>query len=172
MLAAHEVFVLAHWVGDRDLAKRFDVPFLAARMPPGQTPIADETEQFEPVWVRPADALARYTAGHFFIIYPSIRTLERMTAYPDVEAVLHACAVTEAPLWHCCPRTGLRDGREARYMEHEAPFGELALVCPDGQIVHPLDWQSERVPPLLKNVQRLTAPNPYRYTQVPDALCF
>ena len=40
------------------------------------------------------------------------------------------------------------------------PFGELALVCPDGQIAHPLDWQSERAVPLLKNVQRLTAPNP------------
>ena len=40
------------------------------------------------------------------------------------------------------------------------PFGELALVCPDGQIVHPLDWQTERPMPLLRNLQRLTAPNP------------
>jgi recombination protein RecT len=40
------------------------------------------------------------------------------------------------------------------------PFGELALVCPDGQIVHPLDWQSAIPVPLLKNVLRLTAPNP------------
>ena len=45
-------------------------------------------------------------------------------------------------------------------MDHDAPFGELALVTPDGQILHPLDWQSERAVPLLKNVQRLTAPNP------------
>ena len=28
-------------------------------------------------------------------------------------------------------------------MEHEPPYGELALVCPDGQIVHTLDWQSD-----------------------------
>jgi recombination protein RecT len=45
-------------------------------------------------------------------------------------------------------------------MTHESPFGELALVCPDGHIVHPLDWQSEHPVPLLGNVQRLTAPNP------------
>jgi glyoxylase-like metal-dependent hydrolase (beta-lactamase superfamily II) len=45
-------------------------------------------------------------------------------------------------------------------MEHEQPYGELALVCPDGQIVHELEWQTERPVPLLKNVQRLTAPNP------------
>ena len=37
-------------------------------------------------------------------------------------------------------------------MEHESPFGELALVSPDGQIVHELAWQTERPVPLLKNV--------------------
>ncbi|MBK9443347.1 MAG: MBL fold metallo-hydrolase [Comamonadaceae bacterium] len=159
-LAAHDVFVLAHWIGDRDLPKRFDVPFLVARMPVGQTPVADESEQFEPVWVRPVDALARHKAGNFFLIYPTIRTLERLQVYANVDAVLQACAVSEEPLWTCCPRSGLLAGREVRYMEHEAPFGELALVCPDGQIVHPLEWQSQQVVPLLKNVLRLTAPNP------------
>ena len=159
-LAADEVFVLAHWTGDRDLPRRFDVPFLVARMPEGQTPVADETEQFEPVWVRPAEALARHKAGQFFMIFPTIRTLERLQDYASVDAVLQACAATEQPLWTSCPRAGLLAGREARYMEHELPFGELALVCPDGQILHPLDWQSEHPVALLKNVMRLTAPNP------------
>ena len=159
-LAANEVFLLAHWTGDRDLPSRFEVPFLVARMPDQQTPVADETEQFEPVWVRPVDALARHEAGEFFMIFPTIRTLERLQHYPTVDAVLAACAVTEEPLWTCCPRSGLLAGREARYMEHEPPFGELALVCPDGQMLHALDWQSEQPVPLLKNVQRLTAPNP------------
>ena len=45
-------------------------------------------------------------------------------------------------------------------MEHESEFGELAMVCPDGQILHPLEWQSDRPVPLRKNLQRLTAPNP------------
>jgi recombination protein RecT len=159
-LASKDVFVLAHWITDRDLPRRFDVPFLVARMPEGQTPVADETEQFEPVWVRPADALVRHSDGNFFIIFPTIRTLERLQAYPDVAAVLHACAATEQPLWTSCPRAGLLAGREARYMEHEHPYGELAMVCPDGQIVHALDWQSEQPVQLLKNVMRLTAPNP------------
>ena len=158
-LMANEVFVLAHWVTDRDLPRRFDVPFLVARMPEGQSPVADETEQFEPEWVRPADALARHKAGSFFIIFPTVRTLERLEAFADVDAVLRACAVNEQPLWTSCPRAGWLAGREARYMEHEAPFGELALVCPDGHIVHALDWQTEQPVALLRNVQRLTAPN-------------
>jgi recombination protein RecT len=159
-LAAEGVFVLAHWQTDRDLPRRFDVPFLAARMPEHQTPDADEHEQFEPVWVRPADALERHRAGQFFIIYPTIRTLERLQAYRSVDDVLQACAVNEAPLWHSCPRAGWLAGKEVRYMEHEAPFGELELVCPDGQLLHHLDWQTSHPVALLKNVQRLTAPNP------------
>ncbi len=159
-LAADGVFTLAHWITDRDLPRRFDVPFLVARMPEGQTPVADEAEQFEPVWVSPADALARHQAGGFFIIFPTIRTLERLQAYADVAAVLQACAATEEPLWTSCPRAGLLAGQDARYMEHDMPYGELALVCPDGQIVHSLDWQTDTPVRLLKNVMRLTAPNP------------
>lgn len=157
-LAADQVFLLAHWITDRDLPKRFDVPFLVARMPEGQEPVADESEQFEPVWVRPAQALERHRAGGFFMIFPTVRTLERLASYANVQAVLDACT-GERPLWTSCPRAGLLGGREARYMEHEPPYGELALVCPDGQIVHSLDWQSERAVPLLRHVSRLTADN-------------
>ena len=121
--------------------------------------MADESEQFEPVWVRPADALARHQAGSFFMIFPTIRTLERLAKFDSVDAVLQACA-GEQPLWTSCPRGGLLKGAEARYMEHESPYGELALVSPDGQIVHHLDWRSDEPVPLLKNVMRLTAPNP------------
>ena len=158
-LAADQVFVLAHWTTDRDLPRRFEVPFLVARMPEGQEPVADEAEQFEPVWVRPADALERHRAGQFFMIFPTIRTLERLQAFATVQALLDACA-SERPLWTSCPRAGQLAGKEARYMEHDLPFGELELVSPDGQIVHALDWQNERPVPLLKNVMRLTAANP------------
>lgn len=158
-LAADSVFMLAHWITDRDLPRRFDVPFLVARMPEGQEPVADEAEQFEPVWVRPADALARHEAGQFFMIFPTIRTLQRLATFATTQAVFDALA-HELPLWTSCPRAGTMAGKEARYMESDMPYGELALVCPDGQIVHPLDWQTERPVPLLRNVQRLTAPNP------------
>ncbi len=158
-LAAEQMFVLAHWITDRDLPRRFDVPFLVARMPGGQEPQADESEQFEPVWVRPADALARHEAGSFFMIFPTIRTLERLRRFDSVDAVLAACT-KEEPLWRSCPRAGWLGGQEARFMEQDMPYGELQLVSPDGQIVHHLDWQSEKPVQLLKNVQRLTAPNP------------
>jgi recombination protein RecT len=157
-LRADTVFTFARWITDRDLPKRFDVPFLVARMPPGQEPVADESEQFEPVWVRPSDALQRFKAGQFFIIFPTIRTLDKLQAFDSVDALLSACQ-SEHPLFVSCPRAGLLNGKETRHMEHEPPFGELALVCPHGQIVHELGWQSHSPVQLLANVQRLTAPN-------------
>ena len=159
-LAADEVYVLAHWITDRDLPRRFDVPFLVARMPEGQQAVADESEQFEPVWLSPAQALARHAADQLFMLFPTLRTLERLRSYTSVDAVLAACAHSEDPLWTSCPRAGLLQGRQVRYMEHESAYGELHLSCPDGQIVHTLDWQTSQAVPLLKNLRRLTAPNP------------
>lgn len=158
-LAADEVHLLAHWTTDADLPKRFAVAFLVARMPPGQTPVADEAEQFEPEWVRPADALARHHSGSFAMIFPTIRTLERLQTYATVDSVLAAC-IEEQPLWTSCPRGGWLNGLETRFMEHDPPFGELEMVCPDSQLVHNLTWQCEAPAPLLKNLRRLTAPNP------------
>lgn len=162
-IAADSVHLLAHWITDRDMPKRFDVPFLVARMPEGQQPVADEKEQFAPEWISPQSALDRHQAGDFLMIYPTIRTLERLAAYANVDAVLKACA-SEQPLWTSCPRAGLMQGKEKRFMEHETPFGELSLVCPDGQILHELNWQHEQPVQLLQHVMRLTAPNPSMMT--------
>ena len=162
-LAANEVFLLAHWITDRDMPKRFEVPFLVARMPEGQLPVADEKEQFAPEWVSPQEALTRHKEGQFFMIFPTVRTLERLAAYATVDDVLQACA-SGKPLWTSCPRAGLMAGKEARLMEHEAAYGELAMVSPYGQMVHELQWQHDKPVHLLKNVMRLTAGNPSMMT--------
>src|SRR6478609_8485958 len=41
-LDTDQLYTLAHWITDRDLPKRFDVPFLVARMPEGQIAVADD----------------------------------------------------------------------------------------------------------------------------------
>jgi len=138
--------------------RRFDTLFLIGRMPEGQTPVADDAEQFEPVWLRPADALARHEAGTLPMIFPTLRTLRWLAGFASVEAALAACAGNR-PHWESCPRGGLVGGRPQRFMETDLPFGELELVCPDGQMLHALDWQSERPVPLLRHLWRLTAPN-------------
>lgn len=157
-LATDCVYPLAHWITDRDLPRRFDVQFFVARMPARQTAVADGAEQFEPVWVNPSDALARHAAGDFAMIFPTVRTLERLRSFDSVDALLAACA-GERPLWSSCPRGGLKASSVVRCMEGDAAYGELRLVCPDGQVLHTLDWRSTEAVPLLKNVMRLTVAN-------------
>ncbi|MCK9516867.1 MAG: MBL fold metallo-hydrolase [Ottowia sp.] len=158
-LAVDALHPLCRWITGHSRPKRYDTLFFVAQMPGGQEPVADDAEQFEPTWVSPAQALAAHEAGRFSMMFPTIRTLEYLQRYPDAAAVLATCQ-REQPLWSCCSRGGLVGGREQRFMDHEPPYGELALTSPDGQTRHSLDWQHEAPVPLLKNVQRLTAPNP------------
>jgi len=157
------VHALAHWITDRDLPKRFDTWFFVARMPEGQQAHADGREQFEPVWVSPSDALARHERGDFNIIFPSVRTLRMLRDFRSVAQVIDDCR-TRPQVWTSCPRAGLLGDRLERFTEDETAFGELELVAPDGRIAHRLDWQHEHAVPLMRNLQRLTAPNPGRMT--------
>ncbi|MCM2342788.1 NUDIX domain-containing protein, partial [Rhodoferax sp.] len=157
-LAVDQARMLACWTTDRSVPKRFDTVFFAALMPDQQEPVADEMEQFEPVWVRPQDALAQHQAGNFFMIFPTIRTLHWLSAFEQAGQALAACTEDE-PLWNSTPRGGLVGGQPQRFMEQDLPYAELALVCPSGQLEHALDWQHERPVPLLRHLHRLTAPN-------------
>mgnify|MGYP003497265481 CR=1 FL=1 len=84
------------------------------------------------------------------VIYPTLRSWERLAAYPEAAARL--AAVQTGPLWRSMPRSGRLGGKEYRCMENEAAYGELALLCPDGQAQPVLDWQSTQVVALRKNV--------------------
>lgn len=156
----------SHWTTDRDLPKRFDVRFLVAAAPVGQHAIADESEQFEPRWVNPAQALSRHREGVFPLLFPTIRTLEQLQGFATPDAVVaHAeQEFAQNRLWRSCPRGGLLKGQDTRYTEDEAPFAELEMRHPDGQVLHALDWQHEKAVGLLSYLYRLTAPNPGRMT--------
>jgi len=158
-LSLDDTHVMCHWITDRDLPIRFDVPFLVAECPEGLQPLADEHEQFDPLWLTPLEALQKHQEGELHLVYPTIKTLERLQSLHSAHALMHATRLN-SPWFSSCARAGFLGGKVSRYMEHESPFGELVLVCPEGQLQHHLDWQSERATPLLKNVSRLTAPNP------------
>ena len=158
-LATNRLRQLARWITDRSVSpRRFDTAFLMARMPEGQHPVADGAEQFEPVWLKPAEAPSRHAAGRMPMIFPTLRTLDWLSQFAGAAEAIDACPADQ-PLWVSCPRGGYREGAVRRFMEHEPGFGELELVCPDGQLEHYLDWQHERPVPLLRHLQRLTAPN-------------
>jgi hypothetical protein len=128
-LAVDQLWYLAHWTAPLDLPKRFDVPFFVARMPEGQTAVADETEQFEPTWISPQDAIARFEEKNLFILFPTQRTLQRIAHLPDTQAVIHTL-LNEKPLWRACPRGGHLKGKDTRHTETDMAYGELKWCCP------------------------------------------
>ncbi len=159
----HALRLQAIWTTDRDMAKRFVVKFYVAPMPEGQIPIADEQEQFFPTWVIPREALAMHRAKQFPMIFPTIRTLEWLAKFESTAAVMAHCNAN-LPEWDTCPRSGYIAGNPHYFMEHDTPYGELELVCPDGIKRHALDWMHDAPVPLLKHVRRLTCGNPSMMT--------
>jgi recombination protein RecT len=58
-------------------------------------------------------------------------------------------------------RLALLAGVVRSFSEQDNVYGELALInCADPDLLPHLDWQSQETVKLLRNVQRLTAPNP------------
>ena len=152
-----QLWQLGHFTAPPHLPKRFAVPFFVARMPADQTPDADNTEQFEPVWVQPTEALERHKARTMAMMLPTARTLTYLSKMGNTEAI-HT-AVQGGPLWKHAPRFGLVGGKEKSLIESDTAYGEVIMVSPDGQIVHHVDWRTDAPVALRKNVLRLTAPN-------------
>ncbi len=91
------------------------------------------------------------------MVRPNQRMHPHPLSPPNDTATDAPADVSAAP----AQRTGQLAGVASHFLQHDMAYGELALVCPTGhEPPHILDWQTERPVHLLRNVQRLTAPNP------------
>jgi 8-oxo-dGTP pyrophosphatase MutT (NUDIX family) len=95
-LAADQIHYFSHWITPTGAPRRYDTRFFVAAAPPEQTPLHDNQETIAHLWVRPADALARYEAGEFDLIVPTIKNLEAIGEFAGAEDLLAAVAGAEA----------------------------------------------------------------------------
>jgi 8-oxo-dGTP pyrophosphatase MutT (NUDIX family) len=72
----------AHWLTPSIEQRRYDTRFFVAELPPGQEASADATETTEGLWIRPAEALARFASGAMFLPPPTRRILEEIGSGP------------------------------------------------------------------------------------------
>lgn len=68
--------------------KRFDTRFFVAALPPGQSPVHDNLEAIDSLWLTPQDALHRYWHRAISIAPPQILTLVNLLGFRDVASVL------------------------------------------------------------------------------------
>ncbi|MNS47831.1 NUDIX domain protein [compost metagenome] len=90
-LACDQLHYFAHWITPEASPKRFTTRFFLARVPEGQDPLPDQREVDHGEWVMPAQALAAHRRGELPMIFPTVRTLEELSAFATAADALRAC---------------------------------------------------------------------------------
>lgn len=87
-LGTDQLGYLSHWITPEGIPRRYDTRFLVARMPAQQTVNVDGREAVRADWLTPAAALAANTRGDIRLIFPTVRNLEALAVFADVDALL------------------------------------------------------------------------------------
>jgi 8-oxo-dGTP pyrophosphatase MutT (NUDIX family) len=82
----------SRWITPALEPRRFDTHFFVAQAPAGQTAQADAVETHDGLWIAPRDALARSAAGTLALMFPTIKHLERVSAFRAIDALLEFAA--------------------------------------------------------------------------------
>ncbi|MEU6124223.1 NUDIX hydrolase [Streptomyces sp. NPDC047123] len=80
----------ARWITPEFEPRRYDTFFFVAALPEGQRTRNASTEADRTVWIRPADAAARYDAGELLMMPPTIATLRALSGHASPRAALDA----------------------------------------------------------------------------------
>ena len=78
----------SRWITPKEVSIRFDTWFYLAPAPPGIEPRPDGEETVEAAWFAPADALAAHARGDILLVFPTIKHLEQLGAFPTADALL------------------------------------------------------------------------------------
>lgn len=82
----------ARWITPEFEPRRYDTFFFVAALPEGQRTRNASTEADRTVWIRPADAAARYDKGELLMMPPTIATLRALAAHASPAGALAAAA--------------------------------------------------------------------------------
>lgn len=91
-LATDRLQYFSRWITPLGAPRRYDTRFFVAHAPEGQTPLHDDHEVIDHLWVRPAEAVQRCRAGEFEMIFPTIRTLDALARFGRAEEVVDHAA--------------------------------------------------------------------------------
>lgn len=109
-LATAELLHWAHWITPEPMPKRFDTHFFLAAMPERQQAAHDQIETTAGAWMRPEEALARFEAGDFPLVFATIHQLRALTGLGSLDAAREHFAGTSPRTVQ--PRIVQREGRD------------------------------------------------------------
>jgi recombination protein RecT len=91
------VVYCSHWITPVAEPKRYDTRFFLAELPAGAEVTADSREMSDAVWLSPAEALERFRAGDLPMVFPTVKTIQRLAGYDSVDAMLAAFRAADVP---------------------------------------------------------------------------
>jgi 8-oxo-dGTP pyrophosphatase MutT (NUDIX family) len=132
--ALDRLFYFARWITPINNPRRWDTRFLVARVPAGQEAVADGSETVSCAWYTPQAALAAYESGGIALMPPTVRTLDDLSRFSSVDAVLADAA---ARIVRAVTPEIVNDGRltAIRYPDNTGKnaFAVRSLVLRDGR---------------------------------------
>ena len=88
----------AHWITPEIESHRYDTRFFMAKAPTDQHLVHDDKETTASCWMSPAEALERYANGDFLLAPPTVHTLDRLSTFDSIDAVLEHYSKAEVPV--------------------------------------------------------------------------
>ena len=78
----------SRWITPPQVKIRFDTWFFLAPLPDGAVARVDGSEVVDARWYTPAAALQARTRGELFLVFPTIKHLEQLSAFESADALL------------------------------------------------------------------------------------
>jgi 8-oxo-dGTP pyrophosphatase MutT (NUDIX family) len=78
----------SRWITPAQVRTRFDTHFFLAPLPAGQEPRVDGEECVDLGWFTPSAALQAHRNGRILLVFPTIKHLEQLAAFPSTEELL------------------------------------------------------------------------------------
>jgi recombination protein RecT len=91
------VVYCSHWITPVAEPKRYDTRFFLAALPEDAQVSVDEREMSEAVWLTPAEAIHRFQQGRLPMVFPTVKTIQRLAEYETVDAALDAFRAADVP---------------------------------------------------------------------------
>lgn len=80
----------SRWVTPAQIKIRFDTLFYLAELPDGEEAACDGDECVDLGWFSPDDALSAYQRDEIMLVFPTIKTLEQLSAFATAAEALSA----------------------------------------------------------------------------------
>ena len=87
-IAADQLAYFSHWITPEMAPRRFNTRFFVAAMRHDQRTLPHAAEAADDDWVTPAQALAKAESNEWQMIDPTLRSLETLSQFADVQSAL------------------------------------------------------------------------------------